>query len=90
VLLKKVIAERILEERKRRELPGDSGSGEDPREPLAQPLAESVWIEPYPDEVRRYRKSVELAYVAALLAASARRRALSRAGGAAGDSTPDR
>ena len=40
----------------------------DPRAPLAAPLAESVWIEPYPDELRRYeeREAVELAYVAAL------------------------
>jgi RNA polymerase sigma-70 factor, ECF subfamily len=59
---------RILEGRKRRELPGGSGDGDDPREPLDQPLAEAVWIEPYPDEVLRYeeREGVELAYVAAL------------------------
>ncbi len=59
---------RMLERRKRRELPGGAGQGDDPREPLAQPLAESVWIEPYPDELLRYesRESVELAYVAAL------------------------
>ena len=59
---------RILEGRKRRELPGGSGSGDDPRAPLAEPLAESVWIEPYPDELLRYedRERVELAYVAAL------------------------
>ena len=59
---------RILEGRKRRELPGGTGSGDDPRAPLAEPLAESVWIEPYPDELLRYedREGVELAYVAAL------------------------
>jgi RNA polymerase sigma-70 factor (ECF subfamily) len=59
---------RILEGRKRRELPGGTGSEDDPRAPLAQPLAESVWIEPYPDELLRYedREGVELAYVAAL------------------------
>jgi RNA polymerase sigma-70 factor, ECF subfamily len=59
---------RILEGRKRRELPGGAGNGDDPRAPLAQPLAESVWIEPYPDELLRYedREGVELAYVAAL------------------------
>jgi RNA polymerase sigma-70 factor (ECF subfamily) len=59
---------RILEGRKRRRLPGGSGNGDDPREPLAQPLTESVWIEPYPDEVLRYedREGVELAYIAAL------------------------
>ena len=59
---------RILEGRKRRELPGGTGSGDDPNAPLAEPLAESVWIEPYPDEHLRYedREGVELAYVAAL------------------------
>ena len=59
---------RVLERRKRRELPGGAGGGDDPRAPLAEPLAESVWIEPYPDELMRYedREGVELAYVAAL------------------------
>ena len=59
---------RILAGRRRRALPGDAGSGDDPRAPLPEPLAESVWIEPYPDELVRYedRESVELAYVAAL------------------------
>jgi RNA polymerase sigma-70 factor (ECF subfamily) len=59
---------RILEGRKRRELPGGTGSGDDPGAPLAEPLAESVWVEPYPDELLGYadREAVELAYVAAL------------------------
>jgi RNA polymerase sigma-70 factor (ECF subfamily) len=59
---------RILEGRKRRALPGRSGHADDPRAPLAEPLAESVWVEPYPDELLRYedREAVELAYVAAL------------------------
>jgi RNA polymerase sigma-70 factor, ECF subfamily len=59
---------RILEGRKRRELPGGTGQGDDPRKPLGEPLSESVWVEPYPDERLRYenRESVELAYVAAL------------------------
>ncbi len=59
---------RVLEGRRRRELPGGTGDGDDPRAPLAEPLAESVWIEPYPDELLRYedREGVELAYVAAL------------------------
>jgi RNA polymerase sigma-70 factor, ECF subfamily len=59
---------RILEGRKRRELPGGTGDGDDPAAPLAEALAESVWIEPYPDEHLRYedREGVELAYIAAL------------------------
>src|SRR5918997_7183593 len=42
---------RILEGRRRRELPGGTGSGDDPRAPLGEPLAESAWFEPYPDEL---------------------------------------
>lgn len=59
---------RILEGRKRRSLPVADGVGDDPRAPLPAPLAESVWIEPYPDEQLSYeaREAVELAYVAAL------------------------
>ena len=59
---------RVLEGRRRRALPGGAGAAGDPRAPLAEPLAESVWIEPYPDELLRYedREGVELAYVAAL------------------------
>ena len=59
---------RILKGRKGREMPRTTGRGDDPREPLAEPLAESVWIEPYPDELLLYeqRESVELAYIAAL------------------------
>ena len=59
---------RVLEGRKRRALPGGSGAADDPRAPLGEPLAESLWVEPYPDELLRYedREGVELAYVAAL------------------------
>jgi RNA polymerase sigma-70 factor (ECF subfamily) len=55
---------RVIEGRRR--LP--SGSPGDPREPLGEPLAEAVWIEPYPDELARFeeREGVELAYIAAL------------------------
>ena len=59
---------RVLDGRRRRALPDVTGDAHDPSAPLGRPLAESVWIEPYPDEVERYedRESVELAYVAAL------------------------
>jgi RNA polymerase sigma-70 factor, ECF subfamily len=59
---------RVLDGRKRRELPGGTGAADNPRLPLAEPLAEAGWIEPYPDELLRYedREGVELAYVAAL------------------------
>jgi RNA polymerase sigma-70 factor, ECF subfamily len=59
---------RILEGRRRRELPGGAGNADDPRAPLTGPLSESLWIEPYPDELLRYedREGIELAYVAAL------------------------
>jgi RNA polymerase sigma-70 factor (ECF subfamily) len=58
---------RILQGRKPRGLPRTAGNG-DPSLPLAEPLTEAVWIQPYPDELLRYedREAVELAYVAAL------------------------
>ena len=65
--------------RPRRVLPLDHGPAAAPETPPGEPLAESVWIEPYPDEMlalpdgyaapdARYeqRESVELAFVAAL------------------------
>jgi RNA polymerase sigma-70 factor (ECF subfamily) len=64
---------------KGRVLPMDFGPGADPHDGAGPPLAESVWVEPYPDERlaladtfgapdARYdhRESVELAFVAAL------------------------
>jgi RNA polymerase sigma-70 factor, ECF subfamily len=80
---------KTVERRPRRVLPIDYGPAADPHDPLAQPLVESVWIDPYPDagvelEDRlagpdaRYeeRESVELAFVAALQNIPARQRAI--------------
>jgi RNA polymerase sigma-70 factor, ECF subfamily len=80
---------KMIERRPRRVLPVDYGPAADPHDPLAQPLVESVWVEPYPDasialEDRlsgpdaRYeqRESVELAFVAALQHIPARQRAV--------------
>ena len=74
--------------RPRRALPPDRGPASDPRDGPGAPLVESVWIEPYPDEVigvedgyaapeARYerRESVELAFIAALQHLPARQRA---------------
>jgi RNA polymerase sigma-70 factor (ECF subfamily) len=79
---------KAVERRPRRVLPIDYGLAADPHDPLAQPLLESVWIEPYPDigieredrlaspEARHeQRESVELAFVAALQHIPARQRA---------------
>ncbi|HTZ63847.1 MAG TPA: sigma-70 family RNA polymerase sigma factor, partial [Solirubrobacteraceae bacterium] len=41
---------RAIERRPSRVLPIDYGPAADPHEPLREPLLESVWIEPYPDE----------------------------------------
>jgi len=70
-------------------LPVDYGPAADPHDPLAQPLVESIWLEPYPDmdlELEdqlpspdaRYeqRESVELAFVAALQHIPGRQRAV--------------
>jgi RNA polymerase sigma-70 factor (ECF subfamily) len=57
-------------------LPIDYGPSADPHTPLAGPLVESVWIEPFPETMladaampeARYeqREAVELAFTAAL------------------------
>jgi RNA polymerase sigma-70 factor, ECF subfamily len=63
--------------RPKRQLPIDYGaSAAAPHD--TEPLAESVWIEPYPDELLRYerRESVELAFVAALQHLPPRQRAV--------------
>jgi RNA polymerase sigma-70 factor (ECF subfamily) len=78
---------RLIERRPRRVLPIDYGPPSDPHDEPAEPLVESVWIEPYPDgglaggfagPEARYerRESVELAFVAALQLLPARQRAV--------------
>jgi RNA polymerase sigma-70 factor, ECF subfamily len=80
---------KAIERRPRRVLPIDYGPPADPHDPLAQPLVESIWLEPYPDggielEDRvgapdaRYEQceTVELAFVAALQHIPAKQRAV--------------
>jgi RNA polymerase sigma-70 factor (ECF subfamily) len=68
-----------IERRPKRVLPVDYGPAADPHGGPGEPVVESVWVEPYPDEMlgledgfaapdARYelRESVELAFVAAL------------------------
>jgi RNA polymerase sigma-70 factor (ECF subfamily) len=80
---------KTIERRPKRVLPIDYGPAADPHDPLAAPLVESVWLEPYPDagiELQdrlalpdaRYeqREAVELAFVAALQHIPAKQRAV--------------
>lgn len=80
---------RAIERRPSRVLPIDRGPPGDPHEPVREPLLESVWMEPYPDEElgfdeslagpeARYeqRESIELAFIAALQHLPARQRAV--------------
>ena len=68
-----------IEKRPKRVLPVDYGPASDPHVPPGDPVVESVWVEPYPDEMlgledglagpeARYeqREGIELAFVAAL------------------------
>lgn len=79
----------VIARRPKRVLPIDYGPPADPHDAIGTPLAESVWIDPYPDQVfdlddallgpdARYeqRESVELAFVAALQHLPARQRAV--------------
>jgi RNA polymerase sigma-70 factor, ECF subfamily len=78
----------LLEKRPKRSMPVDLGPAADPTEGPRDPLIESAWVEPYPDEQlgledgyvspeARYeqRESVELAFVAALQHLPANQRA---------------
>jgi RNA polymerase sigma-70 factor (ECF subfamily) len=75
----------LIGKRPKRVLPIDHGPTTDPHEGPGRPLSETVWIEPYPDQLvaaepapdARYeqRESVELAFIAALQHLPARQRA---------------
>jgi RNA polymerase sigma-70 factor, ECF subfamily len=65
--------------RPRRVLPADYGPASDPHDRSAEPVVESVWVEPYPDEMLevedvfaapearyQWREAVELAFITAL------------------------
>jgi RNA polymerase sigma-70 factor (ECF subfamily) len=78
-----------IERRPKRVLPIDYGAAAAPDEPPGRPVVESVWIEPYPDELigledgyaapeARYeqREGVELAFIAALQHLAANQRAV--------------
>jgi RNA polymerase sigma-70 factor (ECF subfamily) len=80
---------KAIERRPKRVLPIDYGPAADPHDGPGEPLVESVWVEPYPDErvgledgfaapEARYeqRESVELAFIAALQHLPARQRAV--------------
>jgi RNA polymerase sigma-70 factor, ECF subfamily len=77
-----------IEKRPKRVLPVDYGPRADPHEGPREPLVESVWVEPFPDETlaledgyaspeARYeqREGVELAFIAALQLLPANQRA---------------
>ncbi len=79
----------LIEKRPKRALPVDLGPAADPAEGPRDPLVESVWVEPYPDEqigvedglagpeaTYEQRESVELAFVAALQHLPANQRAV--------------
>jgi RNA polymerase sigma-70 factor, ECF subfamily len=80
---------KAIERRPKLVLPIDYGPAADPHDGPGQPLVESVWVEPYPDDrlalhdglagpEARYeqRESVELAFIAALQHLPARQRAV--------------
>ena len=79
----------VIARRPKRVLPIDYGPAADPHQAPGEPLVESVWVEPYPDETlgledglaapeARYeqREGVELAFIAALQHLPATQRAV--------------
>jgi RNA polymerase sigma-70 factor (ECF subfamily) len=79
----------VIEKRPKRVLPINYGPAADPHDSPGEPLVESVWVEPYPDETLgledglaapeatyEQRESVELAFIAALQHLPARQRAV--------------
>jgi RNA polymerase sigma-70 factor, ECF subfamily len=76
---------KAISRRPKRVLPIDYGPPSEPHDRLGEPLVETAWVEPYPDDVEdhtqapeaRYdqRESVELAFVAALQHLPPRQRA---------------
>jgi RNA polymerase sigma-70 factor (ECF subfamily) len=79
----------VIARRPKRVLPADLAPAADPNEGPGEPVTESVWMEPYPDELigledgfaapeARYeqRESIELAFVAALQHLPANQRAV--------------
>jgi len=80
---------KAIERRPKLVLPIDYGPAADPHDGPGQPLVESVWVEPYPDERLaldnalagpeahyEQRESIELAFIAALQHLPARQRAV--------------
>jgi RNA polymerase sigma-70 factor (ECF subfamily) len=79
----------LIGRHKRRGLPYEYAPAADPGQPPGEPVAESAWIEPYPDEALgvpdgraapdadyEQREAVELAFVAAMQHLPARQRAV--------------
>jgi RNA polymerase sigma-70 factor (ECF subfamily) len=69
---------RTIERRGRRVLPADLGPAVESDRGPAQPLTESVWIEPFPDAAvdAEQREGIELAFIAALQHLPPRQRAV--------------